>query len=93
MAQAGDGGSSGGAGGSSGGGGGGGGDGNDGEEPKDKNGPLFRWKGWEDRMAADPQFGYKVFIEQVGTDAEWHGVSGSLHDSNQWFTESKLGTK
>lgn len=63
-----DGGSSGGSGGS---GGGGGGDGGEGQ-PEDKKEPMFRWKGWEDRVAADPQFAYKVFIEQVG-DARIRG--------------------
>jgi hypothetical protein len=26
---------------------------------------LLKWKGWEDRVKADPQFAYKVLIEQV----------------------------
>ncbi len=26
---------------------------------------TFGWKGWRDRVAADQQFPYKVFIEQV----------------------------
>ena len=60
--------SGGGSGGSFGGssGGGGGGDGDDGKDgqPQKPTGG-FRWKGWEDRVAADPQFAYKVFIEQV----------------------------
>lgn len=27
---------------------------------------MLRWKGWRERVAADPSFPYKVFIEQVG---------------------------
>ena len=34
----------------------------DGHEPSTKNSLL---KGWEERIAADPQFTYKVFVEQV----------------------------
>jgi hypothetical protein len=60
-ASAGGGGGSGG-GGSSGGGGGGGGGGDDDAKPK-KSGIV--WKGWADRVAADPQFVYKVIVEQV----------------------------
>lgn len=26
---------------------------------------LLRWRGWQDRVAADPNFPYKVFIEQA----------------------------
>ncbi len=26
---------------------------------------LLRWRGWQDRVAADPSFPYKVFIEQA----------------------------
>lgn len=29
------------------------------------------WKGWSDRVAADPQFTYKVAVEQVRSDACW----------------------
>ena len=50
----------------SGGGGSGGGGGDDGHgssKPSAKNSLL---KGWEERIAADPQFTYKVFVEQVG---------------------------
>lgn len=57
----GDGGSSGG--GSGGGGGGGGGDDDKGEVAGQK--PAWGWKGWQDRVAADPQFVYKVVIEQL----------------------------
>ena len=62
MAAAGGGGGSGGSSGGSGGGGGGGG----GDEGKPEKKPVFGWKGWQDRVAADPQFVYKVVIEQVG---------------------------
>ena len=34
----------------------------DGHPPSTKNSLL---KGWEERIAADPQFTYKVFVEQV----------------------------
>lgn len=50
----------------SGGGGSGGGGGDDSHgssKPSAKNSLL---KGWEERIAADPQFTYKVFVEQVG---------------------------
>ncbi len=30
-----------------------------------KEGILIRWQGWQERVAADPSFPYKVFIEQV----------------------------
>ena len=33
-------------------------------EPEQK-GILIRWQGWQERVAADPSFPYKVFIEQV----------------------------
>lgn len=53
-------------GGGSGGSGGGGGDGGDDGEPEpEKKKNFFSWKGWEERVAADPNFVYKVFIEQV----------------------------
>ena len=47
-------------------GGGDGGDDSQGDGPNSspKNSLL---KGWEDRIAADPQFTYKVFVEQVYT--------------------------
>jgi protein quaking len=55
------------------GGGGGGGSGGDGgsgagkggegsEQPKGKG---WAWKGWTDRVAADPEFPFKVLLEQV----------------------------
>lgn len=48
--------------GNSGGGDGGGDSQGDGQNSSPKNSLL---KGWEDRIAADPQFTYKVFVEQV----------------------------
>lgn len=43
--------------------GGGGGDGGDaGKHKKPKSGLM---KGWEERVASDPEFAYKVFVEQV----------------------------
>jgi hypothetical protein len=33
-----------------------------------KGGPFMGWAGWQERVAADPSFPYKVFIEQV-----WEG--------------------
>lgn len=49
---------------------GGGGHGGDGSESDDGEAKrdeaiLLRWKGWQERVAADPSFPYKVFIEQV----------------------------
>ncbi|KAI7842869.1 hypothetical protein COHA_003487 [Chlorella ohadii] len=68
------------SGGSSGGSGGGGG-GDDGEEPGEKK-PVFGWKGWQDRVAADPQFVYKVVIEQViGVTAN---VLGDMASRPNW---------
>ena len=57
-------------------GGSGGGGGDDGEEQPQKK-PVFGWKGWQDRVAADPQFVYKVVIEQVrlGVLGGWSGGS------------------
>ena len=43
-------------------GGGGGDDSHGNSRPSPKNSLL---KGWEERIAADPQFTYKVFVEQV----------------------------
>ena len=44
-----------------------GGDGDDSDNPDgpEKKGILVRWQGWQERVAADPSFPYKVFIEQV----------------------------
>lgn len=61
RATGGDGGGAGGTGSS--GGGGGGDDEPEPESEKKKSGIV--WKGWEDRVAADPQFVFKVLIEQV----------------------------
>jgi hypothetical protein len=74
------GGTGGGGGGGSGGGGGGGSGGGD-DQPK-KGGFKFTWKGWEDRVAADPQFVYKVLIEQIiGVGAS---VLGDMASRPNW---------
>ena len=44
---------------------GGGGDDSDSPDEPEKEGILIRWQGWQERVAADPSFPYKVFIEQV----------------------------
>jgi hypothetical protein len=82
QAQAGDGsGGSSGAGGSGSGGSGGGGGGDD-EEPQPEKKPIIRWKAWQDRVAADPQFAYKVMIEQViGVSAS---VIGDMASRPNW---------
>ncbi|KAK9862835.1 hypothetical protein WJX84_007917 [Apatococcus fuscideae] len=76
--------SGGGSGGSGGGGfggdGRGGGDSNDDDSSSSK--PTFGWKGWRDRVAADQQFPYKVFIEQViGVGA---AVIGDMSSRPYW---------
>lgn len=61
-----------------GGGGGGGGDGDAGKR-KAKGGLI---KGWEERVAADPEFAYKVFVEQViGVGAS---VVGDMASRPNW---------
>ena len=45
---------------------GGGGDDSDIPGEPEQKGILIRWQGWQERVAADPSFPYKVFIEQVG---------------------------
>ena len=54
-------------GGAGGGGGGGGGDGSSNEDDGAKSGGRFHFitAGWAARVAADPDFTYKVFVEQV----------------------------
>lgn len=80
AAGGGDGGSSGGSGGS--GGGGGGGDGGDDGSDQPQKKPVFGWKGWQDRVAADPQFVYKVMIEQIiGVSAS---VIGDMASRPNW---------
>ena len=37
--------------------------GDDGDAGDNEKKPGFRWKAWDDRIAADPKFGYKVLIE------------------------------
>lgn len=52
-------------------------DGNSGEEESG-----IMWKGWRDRVAADPQFVYKVFVEQViGVGAS---VLGDMSSRPNW---------
>lgn len=77
VAGGGDGGNSGGA---SGGGDDGGDDDDDGAGGKKEGG--FVWKGWEDRVNADPQFVYKVLVEQViGVGAS---VIGDMASRPNW---------
>ncbi|KAL3142737.1 hypothetical protein ABBQ38_003037 [Trebouxia sp. C0009 RCD-2024] len=65
--------------GNSGGGDGGGDSQGDGQNSSPKNSLL---KGWEDRIAADPQFTYKVFVEQViGVGA---AVLGDMSSRPYW---------
>lgn len=64
-----------------GGGSGGGGGGDDGEQPEQRK-QGWVWKGWQDRVAADPQFVYKVLIEQViGVSAN---VAGDMATRPNW---------
>lgn len=80
IAHAGDGGGGGGGSSGTGGSGGGGDDDNDGKQPAEKK--VFGWKGWQDRVAADPQFVYKVVIEQViGVSAS---VIGDMASRPNW---------
>ncbi len=63
------------------GGGGEGGGGSGDNEDKSPKG-TFVWKGWEDRVAADPQFVYKVVIEQIiGVSAS---VLGDMASRPNW---------
>lgn len=48
-----------------GGGGRGDGDSNAGDGSEDKKKGGFVWQGWADRVAADPEFPFKVLLEQV----------------------------
>ena len=43
----------------------GGGDDNQGDGPQPSSAKNSLLKGWEERIAADPHFTYKVFVEQV----------------------------
>ncbi|KAK9818885.1 hypothetical protein WJX74_007678 [Apatococcus lobatus] len=64
-----------------GGGGGGGGDDRHGDDESSSK-PTFGWKGWRDRVAADQQFPYKVFIEQIiGVGA---AVIGDMSSRPYW---------
>lgn len=80
AASTGGGGFSGGVGGTGGSGGFGRGDGDDEEKPQPPKRVL--WQGWADRVAADPQFTYKVLIEQVRGGAVlcpgWLPVHGAV---------------
>lgn len=49
--------------------GGGDGAGGDGESDEGQHG-RFSWPGWRDRVAADPEFAFKVLIEQVTRGGE-----------------------
>lgn len=60
-------GSGGGSGKGGGGGGGGGGGADDSAGAGDSGG--FKWKGWEDRVAFDPEFPFKVLVEQASDSA------------------------
>jgi Protein RETICULATA-related len=78
--------SGGGSGGSGrGGGGGGGGDGKgEGDSSPQRGGAsgLFLWQGWADRVAADPEFPFKVMLEQViGVGAS---VIGDMSSRPNW---------
>ncbi|BDA48866.1 Protein RETICULATA-RELATED 3, chloroplastic [Coccomyxa sp. Obi] len=54
----------------------------DGSEEPEKEGILLRWKGWRERVAADPSFPYKVFIEQIiGVGA---AVVGDMSSRPYW---------
>lgn len=69
-------------GGSGAGGGGGGGDEGRGDDDAPEKDEFFLVKGWKERVAADPQFGYKVFIEQViGVSAS---VIGDMASRPNW---------
>lgn len=78
SAEAGNGGDGGNTGGSD---GGDGGDGDRGDDGSAKDDGIM-WKGWKDRVAADPQFPYKVFVEQViGVGAS---VLGDMSSRPNW---------
>lgn len=61
--------------------GGGDGGGSGGDGPAPSQGPVL-WKGWNDRMSADPQFASKVLVEQViGVGA---AVLGDMSGRPNW---------
>lgn len=75
-----------GSGGSQGLGGGGGGSGGDGlsgdSSGGDDSGEGFGWQGWKDRVAFDPEFPFKVFVEQIiGVGA---AVLGDMSSRKDW---------
>lgn len=62
-------------------GGGGGGDDDD-EQPNGNDDGGIMWKGWKDRVAADPEFVYKVLVEQIiGVGAS---VIGDMSSRPNW---------
>lgn len=65
------------------GGGGGGGDGSSGDDSEKQPGNSgIGWKGWEDRVKADPEFAFKVLLEQViGVGAS---VVGDMSSRPNW---------
>ncbi|KAF6258155.1 hypothetical protein COO60DRAFT_1152802 [Scenedesmus sp. NREL 46B-D3] len=68
-------------GGNGGGGGGSGGQGDSADQPKRGNGGFY-WQGWADRVAADPEFPFKVLLEQViGVGAS---VIGDMSSRPNW---------
>lgn len=62
-------------------GGNGGDDGNDDGDGEEKNSGIM-WKGWQERVAADPEFVYKVLVEQIiGVGAS---VVGDMSSRPNW---------
>lgn len=62
--------------------GGDGADGSGGDDADDKSHGPFTWKGWRDRVAADPDFPFKVLVEQViGVGA---AVLGDMSSRKDW---------
>jgi hypothetical protein len=71
-----------GGGGGGGGGSGGGGGGKSGGGNDNANGGGFGWKGWRDRVAYDPEFPFKVLLEQIiGVGAS---VIGDMSSRPNW---------
>ena len=60
---------------------GGGDDGHDGDDAEEQ-GTGIMWKGWQERVAADPEFVYKVLVEQIiGVGAS---VVGDMSSRPNW---------
>eukprot|EP01024_Parvocaulis_polyphysoides_P044311 TRINITY_DN40802_c0_g2_i1.p1 TRINITY_DN40802_c0_g2~~TRINITY_DN40802_c0_g2_i1.p1 ORF type:complete len:368 (-),score=46.38 TRINITY_DN40802_c0_g2_i1:1305-2255(-) len=56
--------------------------GDDGNEEQESDDSFFLLKGWKERMAADPEFAYKVIIEQIiGVGA---AVIGDMSSRPNW---------